>query len=392
MNDNTLLIWFSLSVASLGIVILVKRGRRSHRALASVVRSDLDVDQFRLEIKPLDITPEQVQSYADRKWRPFRWPYHQTMSIFKLDINHWLDMDKYYWRYIEESQRMFQEHPDETIGWLSPESDDACAELVETVAHHLAQRYPKCFHLTSTGIDNLLTGQHISLTKPYKEHPLRLCSRLAKEDFYVVQQRSDGRHYLVAAAVPFPGGSFTIKEKLGEHLDVIHGEVPYYSEKLQSSMERWFGRLKVNEPVERATFNIAWDHGLYDTKLHNIPRGAELNEEPPFEKFNVRIERQALRRLPRSRAIIFSNHPLFYSIDEMKDERMVPSLLRTIINEGPEKIVEYKQFDAVRNYLTPYLDRLIDRQIQLGIITADESVRTLPTYPFAESPPKCQHI
>ena len=47
------------------------------------------------EPTPLMITPEQVKNYDDRPWRPFRWPYHQTMSIFKLDINHWLDMDKY---------------------------------------------------------------------------------------------------------------------------------------------------------------------------------------------------------------------------------------------------------------------------------------------------------
>lgn len=306
------------------------------------------------------------------------------MSIFRLDMNHWLDMDKYYWRYIEESERMFNEHPDQTIGWLSPESDDACDELLHTVAHHLAKRYPKCFKLTATGIDNLLTGEHIGLQKPYAAHPLRLCSRLAKEDFYVVQQRDDGRHYLVAAAVPFPGGSFTIKDKLGDYLDVIHADVPYYDQKLKPSMERWFGRLKVEEPVERATFNITWDHGLYDTKLHCVARGTKLAEQPPFDKFNVRIERQALRRLPQSRAIIFSNHPIFYNIDDMKDERMVPSLLRTIINEGPEKIVEYKQFDAVRDYLTPYLDELVERQIRLGIISRDDEVRTLPTYPFAE--------
>ena len=55
---------------------------------------------------PLMITPEEVSNYDDRPWRPFRWPYHQTMAIFKLDINHWLDMDKYYMHYIKKGKEL----------------------------------------------------------------------------------------------------------------------------------------------------------------------------------------------------------------------------------------------------------------------------------------------
>ena len=50
--------------------------------------------------------PEEVSNYDDRPWRPFRWPYHQTMAIFKLDINQWLDMDKYYMHYIKERKEL----------------------------------------------------------------------------------------------------------------------------------------------------------------------------------------------------------------------------------------------------------------------------------------------
>lgn len=50
------------------------------------------------------LTPETVETYEDRPWRPFRWPYHQTMSLFKLDINHWLDMDRWAARYYREAE------------------------------------------------------------------------------------------------------------------------------------------------------------------------------------------------------------------------------------------------------------------------------------------------
>lgn len=327
------------------------------------------------------LTPDKVKDYDDRPWRPFRWPYHQTMSIYKLDLNHWLDMDKWYTRYINEKKRIFKEHGSQCCDWL-PESEAACVELLETVVEHLLARYPGCFKRTREGVHNLITDEKFNLTSPLEMHPLQYIEKLVKEDFYVVQQRPDGRHYLVAAAVPFPGGHFSIHEILGKHLDVIHTGVPYYNEKLQPSMERWFSKLKVENPVERASWYITWDHELYCSNIYNVKPGQEM-PDVPFEKLVIRVERQTLRRLPKSNAVIFTNHPCFYSIDEMKDEPMVPSLLRKIVTEGPEKIVRHKNFNVLNTRVLSYLDGLIQSQIQRGLITEDQPIRTLPTYPFA---------
>lgn len=343
---------------------------------------------------PLMITPEQVKNYDDRPWRPFRWPYHQTMSIFKLDMNHWLDMDKYYWRYIEEKKRIWMTYGKENIGWL-PEGYEPSFELMQTVTDHMLKRYPLLFTLVEDRgevggkiVYNELTEETLDMTLPLKEHPLLYVSKMAKEDFYVVMKNpEDGLHYLVAAAVPFPGGSFGIDEKLGKHLDVIHEGVPYYKEKLKTSMERWFGRLTPNTPVERASWYISWDHKLKFNDVYQLPKfvpdlKADMESMDPKD-FNVRVERQTLRRLPKSGAIIFTNHPVFYSIEEMKDEPLIPSLIRKIIYEGPQDIIKYKNFDFFRDHIADYLDGLIKRQKDLGIILEDTPLKTLPTYPFA---------
>lgn len=342
---------------------------------------------------PLMITPEQVKNYDDRPWRPFRWPYHQTMSIFKLDVNHWLDMDKYYWHYIQEKQRIWTSYGKENIDWL-PEAYDACLELMQTVTDHMTERYPLLFTvLQDKGangkvIRNELTLEILDMSMPLKEHPLLYVTKMAKEDFYVVlKDPKDDKHYLKAAAVPFPGGSFGINEKIGKPLDVIHDDVPYYKEKLQKSMERWFERLDEFSPVERASWYITWDHKLKVNNVYQLPKfvpnlEAEMKSADP-RQFNVRVERQSLRRLPKSRAIIFTNHPIFYSLDEMKDEPSVPSLVRKIIYEAPEGIIKYKNFEFIRDHIRGYLDELVQRQIDLGIINEDTPVKTLPTYPFA---------
>ncbi|KAL6453421.1 hypothetical protein SBY92_004989 [Candida maltosa Xu316] len=343
------------------------------------------------------ITPEQVENYDDRPWRPFRWPYHQTMSIFKLDINHWLDMDKYYIHYIEEKERIRHKYGKQNYDWL-PEGYDACFELMEMVTDHMVKRYPLLFTVLKNGeykndgdgkiIRNEITKEVLDMTLPLKDHPLIYVSKLAKEDFYIVLKNpTDGLHYLVAAAVPFPGGSFDISQKIGTHIDTIHADVPYYKTNLKKSMERWFGRMKPNEPVERASWYITWDAKLKVSNVYQVPE-FKPNLEEDLKKFdpknfNVRVERQTLRRLPKTQAIIFTNHPVFYSLDEMKDEPMVPSLIKKILYEGPEDILKYKNFGLVRDHLSGYLDELIIRQKALGLITDETPLKTQPTYPFA---------
>ncbi|ODQ78000.1 hypothetical protein BABINDRAFT_163049 [Babjeviella inositovora NRRL Y-12698] len=336
------------------------------------------------EPTPLRITPDDVREYDDRPWRPFRWPYHQTMSIYKLPINHWLDMDKYYWHYIEEKKRILHQYGDENISWL-PESHDACVELMETVRTHMLKRYPLLFESSDGGVTmlNKLTGEHIDMSEPLQHHPLVYVSKMAKEDFYIVQQRDDGKHYLVAACVAFPGGSFGIKGILGTHLDHIHELVPFYETKLKPSMERWFGKMEPADLVERGSWYITWDHKLFRNNIYALKEGKKVHSGIPPTEFNVRVDRQTLRRLPRTRAIVFTAHPLFYSIEEMKDEPMVPSLLRKIIYEAPESIIRYKSFYKLRDHISHYLDGLVARQVELGLIEADAEVRTLPTYPFA---------
>ncbi|GMG21652.1 unnamed protein product [Ambrosiozyma monospora] len=336
------------------------------------------------EPTPLYITPEQVKTRDDRPWRPFRWPYHQTMSIFKLDVNHWLDMDKYYYDYIKEKERVFHTYGKDNFDHL-PGSEEACLELMEMVKSHMLKRYPLLFTTEDNGVHvkNELTGETLDFSLPLKLDPLIYISKMAKEDFYIVLKDEEGVHRLMAAAVPFPGGSFGIKHKLGKTLDVIHTEVPYYEAKLKPSMERWFAKMVPADLVERASWYISWDHRLLLNSVYALKESDKVESTVPPTEFNVRVERQTLRRLPKSKAIIFTNHPVFYSIEEMKDEPLVPSLIRKIIFEAPEGIIKYKNFESFRDHIVPYLNKLVDRQVDLGLIQEDTPVKTLPYYPFA---------
>ena len=97
----------------------------------------------------------------------------------------------------------------------------------------------------------------------------------------------------------------------------------------------------------------------------------------------VRVERQTLRKLPKSRVVVFTNHPIFYRICDMADEPGVPSILLKWVTEVHEDIAAYKEVHKYRDHLVPYLQQLVAAQVQKGIIPSDHVVETAAGYPFA---------
>ena len=94
-------------------------------------------------------------------------------------------------------------------------------------------------------------------------------------------------------------------------------------EKLQPSLTRFFHRLSPDSPVERKNWfiqvlpptsaptpsqleELAWAEGTYGPEdiLGKAPLPAP--PEPLPERMRLRVERQTLRRLPRSGAIVFT--------------------------------------------------------------------------------------
>lgn len=85
-----------------------------------------------------------------------------------------------------------------------------------------------------------------------------------------MMEREDGMYYLVGGAGLTPG-FWRLKDKLGMQLKDVHmtSGVPYFKEKLQTGMERFFAKLPVdkvrcfrtlNSPFqekERLTWNTA---------------------------------------------------------------------------------------------------------------------------------------
>jgi len=76
------------------------------------------------------------------------------------------------------------------------------------------------------------------------------------------------------------------------------------------------------------------------------PFPESLPTPPRIEDLHVRHERQTLRRLPRSRAVMFLVRTYMTPLVEMRDEKESIYALYEAVNAWPEEMAKYKGKNA----------------------------------------------
>ncbi len=80
----------------------------------------------------------------------------------------------------------------------------------------------------------------------------------------------------------------------------------HYNEKITRSVQRMLNNLKINKPIWRANWYLYKDPELFSPLSEKF---SHTTEKEYFEgDFWVRVERQTLKRLPVSNAILFGIH------------------------------------------------------------------------------------
>lgn len=135
-----------------------------------------------------------------------------------------------------------------------PAAEELYAFLVRT---YLPQRYPSIFKLAASHLSNLLTGEDLPLTPPSDTlEALRILAVNIDQDFLLLLPSPDGDGVSLQSAIwCYPIG-FKPHELKGQKLRDIHKPVPGYKAKLESSMDRYFGRLQPGKYVYRANVSL----------------------------------------------------------------------------------------------------------------------------------------
>ncbi|KAJ5124921.1 Protein of unknown function DUF3445 [Penicillium bovifimosum] len=336
-----------------------------------------DVKEEKPFVKPLPSpAPIDPLENAPKLYRPFRHgPNFVTMGIRKLNWDNWIEMDSYFPRYHDlkaaELKKEFKEH----IKYVdNAVTRDACFELNEELVRHLTHRYPKIYKLEDGKVHNSLTGEAFPYPPATPDEALAMSGLLWKTQF--TNRFTDGEYHLDAAAVCLPG-FWRLREKFRMSLDTLHFEagVPHYAAKLQKSMNRFMTKLTPDKPVERNNYFIQLDDGLHWSHRMGDQQGTEVaswalanSKGLKIDEIHFRSERQTLRRLPRSGAILFTIRTYFEPITRICEEPHVPGRLAEAIRSWDETVSFYKGKSHWEGILLPYLDEQARLQKESGIV------------------------
>ncbi|ODQ79778.1 hypothetical protein BABINDRAFT_13394 [Babjeviella inositovora NRRL Y-12698] len=188
-------------------------------------------------------------------------------------------------------------------------SYDTICEFLDAMRDFLPERYPSLFVRTTPGLDNIVTGEKVDFTShPLKENPMVMAAKSVQDDL-VIMIEEDGQYYSKAGVIMLTD-FWRLKDKLGITMSAIHtsGDDLKYNER--------------NNYFIQTDDDIAWSSAI----------GAEDSAEIGWctadvaktaEQLYFRSERQSLRKLPRTGAVVFIIHTYFLPIPKLCVEPFV---------------------------------------------------------------------
>ena len=222
-----------------------------------------------------------------------------SIGLAPIDLARWIEQDEFLAQQLALKETILAEERADAFGALAS-SEAGQTEALELLAAHLPARYPETYRREGNAL-RVLPGDRLVALEG--EPALLAASRLVQEDLLLMRRDEEGWR-LVAGSLCFPS-TWVLAEKLGRGMDAIHAPAPGYAGKMAEMVARIFDNLKVEQPVERFNWSIYGDARL----RYNQSKQDPLQRFPPGQSVShahIRVERQTLRRLPRSGDILFT--------------------------------------------------------------------------------------
>jgi hypothetical protein len=279
------------------------------------------------------------------------------LGLRKLDPGDWLVVDDDFRQFHDNKLHTRAAHGDRVYGAL-PGSEPAQQELRQLVFYHLLNDHSSNYEVTGSKIAH----RDCNLSWSLDDESLWQTSLWVQEDICLMELR-DRQYCLTAASVCAPS-NWPLEQKMGCSLDHIHGPVPGYGQQLSRRVNRLFANLKPERPLVRFNWSVQEFPELFWRKDLNSDIGAEqtLDSEPgtepdknpatelkkPAPDFFWRVERQTLRRLPQTGAIVFTIRIFIHSFSVMHRAADFSTNLSRLLGQLPAAERDYKGLLALQ--------------------------------------------
>ena len=234
------------------------------------------------------------------------------MNTRSIEVNDWLQVDGSR----EEDLLLKKKGP---VGNHLNGSESTSKKLLETIESWLIQR--------SVSIPEL----DVSL------HPIDRCGRLVQEDVCLMERISES-WILTAASVCFPT-QWDPFSKIGLALDQIHEPVPRYEQDLMPRPGNFMDRISDGMIAARTGWSLT---ASSDLALNSEDRVVDMHLEKDPSELIVRVERQTLRKVPKSEAIAFTIRIHRWPLKVIREDAELAKDLLVSLKAIPDEIKPYK--------------------------------------------------
>jgi dimethylamine monooxygenase subunit A len=314
-------------------------------------------------------TARVIHTPYDGSSKPFQ------IGLKPLDSATWIEVDDNLEKYLAEKNRLYTE---ETANVLVAEAGTEAAqqEVLDLVVDHLTHYFPtqRCHpgegrdpalpHIPALDVkldpglrrDDGVGGEDDDI----KRCALARAALLVQEDLVLMRHSPQGWR-LVAASLCFPS-AWNLHEKFGRPMQDIHQPVPGFGPGTRNAglIDRMFDNLRVEQPVIRWNWSLYGDARLYHPATDNKMKN-RFGVGPLSGNVIMRLERQTLRKLPKSGDILFTirihNNPLEVLETHVDGPALARSIATQVANLTDAE-VDYKGLVGERERLLQRLETL----------------------------------
>jgi len=186
------------------------------------------------------------------------------------------------------------------------------------------------------------------------EPPLFAASRLVSDDLVLMEMR-EGAWTNTALCLCSPT-FFSAHEAIGKSLFGLHRPVPGGDPGLGGRISRVFSLLRDELVLERFNWTVQWSDARYTpdaTPLRAAATAAAL--DAARDALHVRVERQTIRRLPQTGAVLFTIRIRLYRLADLLADQALASAFQQAWHEANQDVRAYKKWESLERHVAALL-------------------------------------
>lgn len=312
--------------------------------------------------------------------RRFPFPFEKDEYMYSVNIEQHMpgpakspfefpiDIDEHYVAEMHDRALVLEQDPRRCQSL--PHMITAEWDLVELLMESMAKHYPEHFQLTRAGdawhwvnrplgIDQRFTfGNAATLPQPPMEYITRQC----QGDFALLDQRL-GNLWMDSGMITGQA-DWSLDFDIGMNFMEWHAPVPLAKDMgIFERALKFLLNLQQGRPVRRLNWTMTINPRL-DTSPENYDKWGRdrttVTPENVGDKVHLRVELQAMWRLPRSNAIVFSIRAYMISMNELVTVPKWARRFHRVLRDVPGELAEYKGLSRYRDTTVAWLSRYDD--------------------------------